>query len=219
MVSNKHVFWQAFLATIVIFGLGLILGFFIESFRADNVQEKLLNSEISLADEQLRNRIIDDLPIKCSISKNSTFSFADKIYEEAQTLEQYDSANNFQDVLEVLHRRYDLLRMLLWTESIKVRESCNSSFHTIVYLYNYQPDNVKVNAEQGYYAHLLLDIKKSYPDDVLLIPIAANMDLSSVDMVVKNYGINKFPAIIIDENETITRVVNREEIDKIIFKK
>ncbi|MBI3333897.1 hypothetical protein HYZ97_00205 [Candidatus Pacearchaeota archaeon] len=217
MVANKHVFWQAFLLTIVVFGMGVLLGFFLESYRADVVQEKLLDSEISLADEQLRNRLISDFSVKCDIAQESTFAFADKIYAEARLLEQYDSANTFQDVLGILHRRYDLLRMLLWTESIKLKQGCNSTFHTVVYLYEYESEDVTTRAQQTFYSRMLGDLKNEHPEEILLIPLAVNTNLSSIDLHIQNYDVTSLPAIVIDEQNVVTGVVTLEEIEERIF--
>ena len=138
MVNSKHAFWQALVFAIILFGIGLILGFFLESYRADKVQFNLIDSEINILDDQLRNKIIGDFDIDCDIAVQSNFDFADKIYSEALKLEKYDSASKTSDgSFFILHRRYDLLRVLLWTESIELRERCNEDFHTVVYLYDY----------------------------------------------------------------------------------
>jgi len=114
MVNSKQAFWQALVFTILIFVLGIFLGFFLENSRSDTLQLRLLNSEVNLLDEQLRNRVTDDLNVECELAVESTFNFADKIYSEAVNLEKYDSASTLGDDLKSIHRRYDLLRTLLW---------------------------------------------------------------------------------------------------------
>src|SRR3989338_8184405 len=110
MVNTKHAFWQALIFTIIIFSIGLIMGYFLENSRADKIELSLLNSEISILDQQIRNRGITQFDIGCEEAKESTFSFANKIYDEAVQLEKYDSQAKFVQTTKILHKRYDLLR-------------------------------------------------------------------------------------------------------------
>jgi len=217
MVNSKHAFWLALVFTVIVFVIGLIFGFFLESFRADKVQFSLVDSEVNILDDQLRNRVIDDFDIECDVAVQSTFDFADKIYQEALKLESYDAASQFSDYFLILHRRYDLLRTLLWLESVELRERCEGEFHTVVYLYDYQSEDIDIGSKQNFYSRLLLDLKNKYPDEIVLIPIAANTDLESVELVVKNYNIKSLPSIIIDELEIINGVITFEELENIVF--
>lgn len=217
MVSSKHAFWQALLAAILVFGVGIMLGFFLESQRADKVQMNLLVSEISLADEQLRNRLAENFNVSCSLIKQSTFEFADKIYKEAVQMEKYDSANTFKDILSIVHKKYDLLRMSLWEEAIKNKKNCKGDFHTIVYFYEYGTENIDKKALQLSFSHLLLDLKNENPNEILLIPVAANLNISSVELILRNYNIKELPSIIIDEKQAISKEINSEQIKKLLY--
>jgi len=217
MVNNKGAFWQALVFTVVVFGIGLILGFFLDSFRVSSVQGDIFQSEINLLDEQLRSRVVEDFGIGCVEAKESVFSFADKIYDEARLLEQQDSAAKFTNNLEILHKRYDLLRLMLWTEALKLREKCDESFHTLVYLYDYSTKEVDVQSRQLFFSRLLLDVKDNHPEEILLIPIAGDLGLESVDLVKERFGVSELPAIIIDEDEVVYEVITLEEIENIIF--
>lgn len=214
--GNKNAFWQALIFTIIVFGFGIIMGFFIEDHRANIVNSNLLDSEISLIDEQLAVKSIADFNLSCDSSVKKIFSFADDIYQNALKLEQYDGASTFTEQLLALHKRYDLLRLTLWLESVKIKKNCNSKFHTLVYLYDYKTEDVEKQAKQVYYSRILGEIKEESKGNVLLIPIAVNMNLSSVDLAVSQYNVNSFPAIIIDEKEVVRDFVSFENLNKII---
>jgi hypothetical protein len=216
---SKHAFWQALIFSVLVFGAGLLLGFFLESSRADKIQYNLIDSEINVLDDEVRNRVIKDFDVRCNLAIESTFNFADKIYLEAAKMEQYDGAAKFSDSLDILHRRYDLLRTLLWTESIELKEKCSEmkDFHTVVYLYQYETDDVDIDSKQLYFSRLLFDLKLKYPDEIILIPIAADTNLESVNLITRNYGIFEYPTIIIDEEEIISEIVTLEEIENVVF--
>jgi len=217
MGKSKRVFWQALIFTVVIFSIGIILGFFLDFSRADKVQLNLLNSEINLLDEQLREGIVGNFNVSCEASRESLFNFANNIYDEAVQLESYDSASKFGDTLFILHRRYDLLRTVLWMQAIELKKTCGDDFHTVVYLYEYNVDDVDVRSKQLFFSRLLLDVKNDMPEDVVLIPIAINMDLESVDLIRQSYDLPKEAAIIIDEKKVVSDIVTFDEFKNLVF--
>jgi hypothetical protein len=219
MRSSKHAFWQALVFTIIVFIIGLILGFFLESNRAEKVEIALINSEINLLDEQIRNRGIEQFNIECELAKESTIAFADSIYKEALKLEKYDATSKFSDTLRTLHKRYDLLRMLLWIEGIKLKENCAEEIHTAVYFFQYASEEVEIEAKQSALSRLLLDLKNKHGSQILLIPIAGNLELKSIDLVLKKYGSFAPPVIIIDEEKVITKPITFDQLESIIFEK
>ncbi|HLC53156.1 MAG TPA: hypothetical protein VJK03_01310 [Candidatus Nanoarchaeia archaeon] len=216
MVSNKHAFWQALIVAVAVFALGLAAGFFLESYRADSVRTILSNVEIQVLDEQLRQRSIEDLNASCALAEQSIFDFADRIYLEALKLEQYEGASKFGDSFLIMHRRYDLLRTMLWGDSIRLRERCPVMFHTVVYLYEYNPQDVEVRARQSFYSRLLADTKEAHGSDMLLIPIATNMDLSSLDLMLANYNISDSPLLFIDERHRVDEVITVAELESLL---
>lgn len=219
MVGSKRAFWQAFIFTAIIFGIGLMIGFFFEVSRANSAENVVSDAEISLLDEQLRNRAATELNLSCDAAVESMFQFADSIYNDASALEQQDASTQFSNRFASLHRRYDLLRTILWIEGISLKNRCGNSFHTVVYLYTYKPREVEARAQQSFYSRLLLDLKYAHPEEILLIPIATNTNLGSVDLILQRYNISHMPAIIVDENVSITNIATLEELERIVFQR
>ena len=219
MVSTKHSFWLALIFTIAVFIIGLSLGFFLESNRQDRVETNILNSEINLLDEQLRDDVIKNLDIGCEEARASLFEFANNIYEDAKILEKYDAARNFGGDLKSVHRRYDLLRTLLWLEAIDLKAKCGDDFHTFVYLYDYGgEEDLDKKSRQNVYSKVLEFLKDEHGEDMLLIPIAGNLELESVDLILEKYGIEELPVVIVDEKTVLKEyVIDIEEIEKVVF--
>jgi hypothetical protein len=218
MVNTKHAFWQALVFTIIIFFLGIVIGFFFEVSRSNQISNTIYNSEVNLLDQQLRTRTISDFNVSCSISTSSLFAFADTIYLEAQQLDAYDSASNLATTLDILYRRYDLMRVLLWSESTEIRTRCHKDFHTAVYLYTYHTADLTTKAEQTVYSRILEDIKSKHGSDLLLIPIATDMNLTSVDVLLSSYNITSTPAVLIDEKRIATGELTEQQLEQDIFK-
>ncbi len=212
--NNKHVFWQALVFTIIVFILGFILGFFLEVSRNNEVMFNVLESEANLLDEQLRGKVITDFNISCDVAVKNSFVFADRVYLESLEIENFQGAAKFTDDLKSIHKRYDLLRTILWTESVKLREKCKEDFHTVVYLFNYNEEDIETKAKQLFFSRLLEDLKNKHSEEVLLIPIAVNLGLDSVELAISKYQINNLPAVIIDEEKVVDEVISFEEFER-----
>jgi hypothetical protein len=211
--GDKSVFWQALVFTIIVFSIGLIFGFFMESWRADKSESSLMTSEINLLDEQIKSGLIRDSNISCELAKSSVFAFADKIYAEALNLEKYDSRTKFErEIMILLHKRYDLLRMMLWSEAVSLKDRC-SGFHTIVYFFDYDSQNIETKAKQDFYSRMLVDLKNRNPSKVLLMPVAGNLDIASVNLAMESYNLDA-PAILIDEKTAVSEIITLEELEK-----
>lgn len=217
MVESRNAFWQAFVFTIFIFVIGIAIGFFVENSRNNDVELAVLNSEINLIDEQLRNEVFDNFDLDCEVAVNNLFNFADRIYEEAFKLERYDDSSTFTDSLEVLHKRYDLLRVLLWSESIKINKRCGDKINTLVYLYPYKSNDLDVRGKEIFYSRLVYDVKSNNPDKILLIPLASDLGLSSVEIILDSYNVSSLPAIIVNEKIVLVDVSSVEELENMVF--
>ena len=216
MVNPKNAFWQALLSAAIIFGVGILLGVFLENSRSQSIEATLINSEVSVADQQLISQITDNLEIDCNLAVNNTIALADKIYEEASLLEKYDKSSELTGTLKLVHRKYDLLRTGLWLHSINIKNKCKSDFHTLVYIYQYQDVPISTASRQTVFANYLREIKSSYKDKIILIPIAGDTDLFSLNLIKDKFSIKDYPVIILDEKRIIKDVESLTSIESIL---
>ena len=198
--SKKHVFWQAFFLTTLFFFLGLVLGVYLEQTRVDNINIAFYQSEVSLYDSFALGKLLDNPLVSCEDLEMAGIDFANQIYEEARELERFDNSNKLTDSLKTIHRKYDLLRTLLWMNMIEVKENCGK-INTIVYLYKYNADDIKIMSKQIVWSRILQDLKNERGNEVILIPIAADQDIVSLDYLIKTYGVREFPAVILNEED------------------
>ncbi len=213
---TKHAFWQALVFTVIVFSLGMLLGFFLEFGQSQSVYSNLVSSELNILDEQIRQRVISDNNVSCELGKESLFSFADKIYDDAIELEEIDGTGRLGD-LTTLHKRYDLLRTLLLLEAEKLKQRCGEDFHILTYFYYYNSDDIQTSSEQNYLSRLLFDFKNDNPESVILIPIAIDTGVASVDLLVESLNSDQYPAIIVNKNLVITDMVSLEELSELVL--
>ena len=213
--NQKWVFLKALLVTLIIFNIGVYMGYMLEASRADKINQLYLESELLLLDQDIQREAFDIADLNCDKSVKANVDFANKIYEEALgTIQGYEQANKINDAIIFQHKRFDLLRALFWMNSIKIKERCNSNYHNIVYFYDYLDPSAEQNGKQKFISNLLEQVKNKQGDNVMLIPIAGDNDLPSINLLIEKYGITEFPTILIDENTKVTEVKDIEDILK-----
>lgn len=216
MVNSKHSFWQAFIVTAAIFIIGLVLGFALEGSRLDKIERFYAESELALMDILALNTMINSGNFSCEEMIFSNLEFADRIYEEAIVLEDFENAGKLNDEFKLAHKRYDLLRTFLWTNSERARDICKGNFNVVVYLYEQEGDDLAQKATQNVWSKVLFDLKQKRGADIILIPIAVDGGLNSVDARVSEYDIVSYPVVIINDN-VVRQLSSVEELERLLI--
>lgn len=212
--AQKRIFWEALVLSLFVFGLGITLGFFIENSRSQKIDLLYTYSETELLDVRLQSDIFGLALVNCNDSINENMKFADKVYEEAKMLTEYEDAQRLSDSLILQHKKYDLLRASIWINSIKIKENCNASYHNIIYFYQYNEPDVNKKAEQEIFSRVLEEVKSKNQEKVLLLPIAGDLGEVSIQALEKQYNITSLPTVLIDEKVKITELETSEQLEK-----
>jgi len=216
--SQKHIFWQAFIVTLIVFSLGIIVGVILENWRVSKIDYLYKQSEITLLDIRAQGDMASLMHLDCETAIQENLAFADRIFKEAEVLARYEAAERLTEELELEHKKYDILRAILWSNSIELRKRCKAGFHTIVYIYDYNEPSVDAKAKQGVFSRVLSDLKEEKGGEIVLIPMAGDNGLSSVGLMMNLHNISEseLPVILIDEKIKLTDVTTVEEVSKLI---
>ena len=214
--SRKHVFWEALVITAVIFVLGLLLGISYEASRADKINEYYIGSEFALMDTFIFSEVIETEDISCDLLVESNFQFADDIYEKAKVIERYEASGRITEFTELAHKRYDLLRTFLWINSLKIKEKCGHDRDIIAYFYSYNTEDLAKQATQNVWSKILFDLKQEKGSDIILLPIAGDNNITSLEPMFDKYNVDTLPVLIINNKSVLTEVSSVESIKKII---
>lgn len=200
---------------LLIFWTGIILGIFFEDSRADRLKNYYLDSETEIFDLNLHAKISSMNGNSCSEIMDQIVFFADKIYAESKKLEKYGASTKITLEVFRLHRRYDLLRTMLWSNLIL--NNCSKDFDVVVYLYQYDDPSIEIEAKQITFSKVLLDFKKKYGSQVILIPIAYDTGIKSLDLLRKTYDLDEVPVVIINQKHKMTNLFTVEEMEELVF--
>lgn len=209
--NKKRVFWEALLLTLIIFILGMLIGASFERGKLDEIEQYYTKSEILFMDLFALNERIDS-DDTCEVLIDSNIQLADNIYAEAFVLEKYEDAGKITEGLKLAHRKYDMLRTYLWINTMDISEKCKGEFDSVVYLYEYDSDDLAVKATQNVWARVLFDLKQEKGNSIILIPIAVNSDLVSLDALLEDFEISRYPVVIINEEHVIEEISSVEDL-------
>jgi hypothetical protein len=213
--SQKHTFWQALVVTVVIFGIGIFVGILLENSRIGEINDIFYESEIDLLDIRVQNEIYATGDFNCELAIDENIKFADKIYEEGKILDRYEKASRLSpEKLKIQHKKYDILRAMLLLNSLEIKSNCNDSYSNVIYFYQYNNPRLDLKSKQNVFSRLLGELKNDYGNEILLIPMAADNDISSINILLDKYDIEfeDLPVILIDEEIKITEIQNIEEL-------
>ena len=214
--STTSVFWQALVLTIIVFIAGIFLGVSYEGKKIAEINDYYVLSEIFLMDSFALTKltsIMGTSSINCDVLVDKNIEFANKIYEEAYVLEKYEEAEKLSEALKVTHKKYDLLRTLLWINFIDIPNICKKNISSVVYLYEYETEDLTIKATNEVWGRILYDLKQQVGDRIILIPIAADSDLTSLNLLLSKYDIPKYPIVIIDET-VVSQIDSAEDLKK-----
>lgn len=213
--NQKHVFWQAFIVTVVIFLIGLFMGIILENWRTGKIASLFDQSEVDLMDIRLQTDIYSSDDFNCDFAESEILGFADRIYEEAKLLGRYEKASALTKDILLQHKKYDILRATLLLNSRNIRQKCNSNYYDVVYIYQYNQPSLEIDARQTVFSRLLGELKEKRGGEILLVPMAGDLDISSINLIMNNYGIVKedLPVIIINGELLIDELTTLEELE------
>ena len=215
MPNKKNVFWEAFLVACVIFILGLLIGIFVESDRIQQINDYYSQAQISLMDSVALSNSLSNAA-ECSNLINSSITFADKVYNEAKLLESYESSGRITNSLVMAHTEYDLLRTILWQNLITIQKKCANQFNFIIYLYEYNTQDLNKKATENVWSNILSNVKQDEGNNLILVPIAVDSNLSSLNVLTSEFNITQYPVVIINDKIVLYNLKSSNDIEKYI---
>ncbi len=216
MLNNKkRVFWEALILTVLIFLLGFLAGLIFENKRVEVIEEYYIQSENSLMDIFALNNFAGLDNMSCDALISSNVDFANRIYDEAKILEEYEKTGKITDKINAQHKKYDIMRTFLWINTLKTNQICeNNSIHTVVYVYHFNTNDLTEKATNSVWSKILTDLKEVRGKEIILIPIAEDSNIIALNSILENYEISQYPVLIIDNKYVIKELSSVEDIEK-----
>lgn len=213
MVVQKDIFWKAAIITLIVFSLGIFLGYFLESNRWTEIKEEYKKVEMEWADAKLQSIYYQLMsPEFCEAAIEENLIFSDKVYHQGLTLEKYEDANRLTGEMKYEKLRYAFLKLEFWLNSISLKNKCKTDYSNIIYFYSDEP-SINEKAAQDSQSVILKNLKDKHAEKIMLIPLPLDMDIATINIIKKTYNINKAPTILIDEKIKLEGIQSLEDLE------
>jgi len=210
----KRVFLKSAILTVAVFLIGLYVGIMLDSFRLEEVKTRLTEIDNLWNDVRLLQQFLEEtenVTPYCNSLLDENLKIGDRIYSEGVRVEEYERTNRFADFL-LEKRRYALLDVQFWINSIKLKEMCNANYSTVIYFYS----QYNKTPEQRFQDGVLWDLKQKCGPTIIYITFPADLEISTLEIIKDTYNIKKIPSILINESIVLESPVTMREIQNYV---
>jgi len=211
--NQKFVFLYALIGSLIIFNIGIFMGYMLEASRLDKIDSLYLGTEAELFDQIAQREALSMMDLDCDSLIEENIQFGDRIYEEAVKIQKYEGANTLSSI-DLYHKKFDVLRALFWVNSMKIKQQCGYNSHNVVYFYQYNNPSINQESKQKVFSNLLAELKDELGNKILLVPLSGDNDIPSINLLMEEYNITELPTILIDEKIKLTDIESREDIEQ-----
>jgi hypothetical protein len=214
MVNQLDAFWKALGITCIIFLSGIFVGVWLDSSRVEEVRNEYTDMDISSNDARLQTLYYQTLSNNdssfCLPAIQENLVFSDRVYQDGLRIDAYEKINKLAPSLIKDKTRYILLKLQFWLNSVKLKRTCNATYTNLVYFYSHY----NTTAEENVQSAVLLDLKNEYGPGLILIPLPMDLNITTIDIMKKQYGIKTSPSILIDEKILIEGPQTRDYLNQ-----
>lgn len=212
---NKKRYFIAALLTLFVFVLGLMLGLVIEGKRLQYIESVNRIEKLDYSSLQLQYAYIDQLSQEknCDAVSKTFESSVKSLIETSERLENYQrNANINKEEFTILKREYILAQLNYWLLAQRTKKICNRDLVTILYFYSV--DKECPDCEEQ--AFILTYLKNEFKDKLLIFALDSTYtDEPMINMLKDQYGISRYPTLII-ENHVFEDFVSKDKIIEVI---
>jgi len=198
---KKRVSWEVYIIaaviTLVIFSLGVALGFFISNEKYSIIKNDLEDLKLQQKDVELELLLINSLETKsCYSIKYEIDKMAVLSSKLGDRVSVYDTEMIKNADFYNLKQQYILTLIEFWNYWELLKKNCNSSVNTVLYFYAIK--NCDDCQAQGF---VLSFLKEKYPDKIMTFALDKDEDLYSLNLIKNVYNVTKAPTLIINNKK------------------
>lgn len=189
------------------------MGFWLDSYRVEEIRNEYTDMDISSNDARLQTLYYQTLSNNdssfCIPAIQENLIFSDRVYQDGLRIDQYEKINKLAPSLIKDKTRYVLLKIQFWLNSVRLKRTCNASYTNLVYFYSHYNTTAQENVQSA----VLMDLKNEYGPGLILVPLPLDLNITTIEIIKKQYGIKTTPTILIDEKTVIEGPQTRDYLN------
>jgi hypothetical protein len=212
------VLWKAGILTLVVFVAGIGIGVWLDDQRVAQVQSQLTDIDLQWNDARLmslyyQQRAAFDGTF-CTSALEANMGFNDRIYKQGLEIDRFEQVNRFAPELLQAKKRYAMLQLQFWLNSIALKQACNASYSTVVYFYNHYDQNIA--AQQRAQSEVLTELKNKCGADMLLVPLPLDLGISTISMIAAQYNVTGAPNLLVNEKYVFNGLTGKSTLQQLL---
>jgi hypothetical protein len=214
--SGRKTFIIAGVLTALVFFAGIAVGVWLDASRLEDVRSVLEDINDRWNDARMQSlyyQTFEGTGNFCAAALKSNLEFNQNIYEEGLKIDRYEKVNKFTPSLILEKRKYALLQLQFWMNSVQLRRSCGFNYTTLVYLYS---TNETYGIDQKLQSAVLLDAKEKCGDDLMLIPLPADLGdgftVQTIELLKTSHDVTKYPTVIVNETVVLQGLSSEQSL-------
>ena len=213
MVFPKHIFITSLALTVVIFLAGLLLGWYLDNSRTNDILTDLRSNELDTESYLVEQAFWDSFGGEdCTFADARLNSISTQLRDLGQYLSSYQQKNVFQeDEFQYLARRYFVLEIKRYVLYNDLKTKCDVQNDLILYFY--EPEDSE-SVKQGY----VLDILVQQSNNTIDI-FSINKDFAgdqAIETLKLYYNITMAPTIIVNGDQKQEGYVDYDGVKKLL---
>lgn len=211
----RNVYLESLVITIFVFLSGIMFGIWLDNYRIVRIRQNLLSDAVFWDDSLFLSKYFQIYGKRlCNESLKLNLLYNERIYERGKLIEDAIRESKFTPELKEELKRYVLMQTQFWLNSIELKKRCNFTYHNVVHLQKFYPESLQERIDNKAQSTIMLDLKQMCGNRVMLIPIVADLNLTTVDAIKTHYRIKKLPAVIIDEKYVLQGLTPLEKLNE-----
>lgn len=213
---NKKISWGFYaitlIITIAVFTSGIFFGIFLSRVKVGELQNSVSELEKKRMEQELNLLLADYLPNKtCDVMAYGVEEMIPQINELAREVTFYEETKKFEEKEYAEAKRdYTISQIRYWIYLERLKSSCNLNVTTLIYFYSNR--DCDLCRDQG----IVLDyVKNMHKSDLMIFAFDTDVELNSIEIIMKSYGIQELPSIIVD-GELHQGFVGRDSLEDLI---
>ena len=146
----------------------------------------------------------------CAYVSKTTEAKAARAYELSQKIQYYEQSNIINSEYERIKSQYYLANAGLYLNMRATSKFCDSSpYTTVLFFYRVKLDCPECRAQGG----VLDSLRKKHPN-LRVFAFPNDTELPFINVFIKRHGIEKVPALVIDDSVVLQGLKSEEEIEE-----
>jgi len=199
---KNSIYIEALVLSVFIFLSGIMVGIWLDNYRVSKIREELLSDSVFWDDSLFLTKFTQLYESSsCDEALKMNLLYNQKIYERGKEIEDAIKLNQFAPEMKEELKRYTLMQVQFWFNSIELKKRCNFTYHTVVHLQQFYPASEQARIDNMAQSNVMLQLKNICGNKIMLIPITTDLNLTTTEAILAKYNITRLPAVIIDEEK------------------